>query len=224
VIKKNGWLRPRLRLYPARPKIGLRASHINEYWHVDATIMRLSDGTKAYLQVVSDNFSKLALAWSASLEINGVNTKKLIHAAMDRATELCGATGKPTQIADSGSENVNSEVYGMKKKKLIDIEIALIDIDESNSAAEVIFRMAKHNYLFFQELNNFNAFKRHCDIYLKEYSEVIAHSALKGATPMEAYLSKWGESERMTIAEQTEVAKQSRKERNIASSCKTCLF
>jgi hypothetical protein len=52
LIKKNGWLRARLRLYPARPKIGLRASRINQYWHVDATIMRLSDGTKAYLQVL----------------------------------------------------------------------------------------------------------------------------------------------------------------------------
>ena len=51
LIKKNGWLRARLRLYPARPKIGLRAFRINQHWHVDATIMRLSDGTKAYLQV-----------------------------------------------------------------------------------------------------------------------------------------------------------------------------
>jgi hypothetical protein len=92
----------------------------------------------------------LALAWSASLEINGVNTEKLIHAAIDRATDLCGTIGKPTLIADDGIENVNSHVYGMKKRNIIDIEIALIDIDESNSAAEVIFRMAKHNYFFFR--------------------------------------------------------------------------
>jgi len=112
----------------------------------------------------------------------------------------------------------------LKKKKLIDIKIALIDIDESNSAAEVIFRMAKHNYLFFQDLNNFNSFAKHCDIYLEEYSEVVPHSALKGATPMEAYLSKWGESERTRIAEQTEVVKQSRKLQNMEASCKTCPF
>ena len=55
----------------------------------------------------------MALAWDTTLEINGVNTKRLIDAAIDRATELCGDIGKPTLIADSGSENVNSDVYVM---------------------------------------------------------------------------------------------------------------
>ena len=96
----------------------------------------------------------MPLAWDTTLEINGVNTKRLIDAAIDRATDLCGDIGKPTLIADSGSENVNSDVYGMKKENLIDIKIAQIEIDESNSAAEVIFRMAKHNDLFFQNLDN----------------------------------------------------------------------
>ena len=127
-------------------------------------------------------------------------------------------------VGDTVTETLFDDGVDVKKKKLIDIEIALIDIHESNSAAEVIFRMAKHNYLFFQDLNNFNSFTKHCDIYLKEYSEVVPHSALKGATPMEAYLSKWGESERPRIAEETEVAKQSRKLQNREASCKTCPF
>ena len=58
----------------------------------------------------------MPLAWDTTLEINGVNTKRLIDAAIDRATDLCGDIGKPTLIADSGSENVNSDVYGMKRK------------------------------------------------------------------------------------------------------------
>ena len=75
----------------------------------------------------------------------------------------------------------------MKKANLIDIKIAQIEIDESNSAAEVIFRMAKHNDLFIQNLDNFRSFKKHCDFYLHDYSQVIPHSAIKGATPMEIY-------------------------------------
>ena len=55
----------------------------------------------------------MPLAWDTTLEINGVNTKRLIDAAIDRATDLCGDIGKPTLIAHSGSENVNSDVYGM---------------------------------------------------------------------------------------------------------------
>ena len=40
----------------------------------------------------------MALAWETTIEINGVNTKKLIHAAIDRATDLCGDIGKPTVL------------------------------------------------------------------------------------------------------------------------------
>jgi hypothetical protein len=36
--------RPRLRLYPAKPKIGIRAAEPNEIWHVDTTQIRLLDG------------------------------------------------------------------------------------------------------------------------------------------------------------------------------------
>ncbi len=47
----RGWRRPRLRLYPAKPKVGLRTGAPNEAWHIDVTIIRSLDGTKAY-----DNF------------------------------------------------------------------------------------------------------------------------------------------------------------------------
>ena len=87
-----------------------------------------------------------------------------------------------------------------------------------------LFRMAKHNYLFFQTLDNFGSFKKHCDFYLNEYSEVIPHSALKGVTPMEVYTSRWGEVDRLKIAEESEQARQSRKVMNLASSCKSCPF
>jgi hypothetical protein len=37
------------RVHPAKPKIGLRAKHANEMWHVDTTVIRLLDGTRAYV-------------------------------------------------------------------------------------------------------------------------------------------------------------------------------
>ena len=219
LIKKFGWLRPRKRLYPERPKIGLRASRINQYWHLDATLLRLCDGTKAFLQVVSDNFSKLVLAWSVSHEINGVNTKELLLSAFKRATDLCGSIENPTVIADSGSENVNAEVYGLVKTGLFMIQIAQIDIQESNSAAEVIFRMAKHNYLFLQSLDTMSGFERHCRFYFGDYCNVIPHSALDGATPMEVYTSKWGEQEKAALLESAKRAIARRKEQNLSQSC-----
>jgi putative transposase len=32
-------------------------------WHIDATVIRLLDGTRAYLHAVTDNFSRRILAW-----------------------------------------------------------------------------------------------------------------------------------------------------------------
>ena len=49
---------PRLRIHPAKPKVGLRTMQANEMWHIDTTVIRLLDGTRAYLHAVIDNFSR----------------------------------------------------------------------------------------------------------------------------------------------------------------------
>ena len=36
LVKERGWRRPRQRVHPAKPKIGIRASRPNEIWHIDA--------------------------------------------------------------------------------------------------------------------------------------------------------------------------------------------
>jgi transposase InsO family protein len=48
---------------PAKPKVGLRTTRPNETWHIDTTVIRLLDGTRAYLHAVIDNFSRRILAW-----------------------------------------------------------------------------------------------------------------------------------------------------------------
>ena len=55
-VRRFGWRRPRLRVHPAKPKVGLRSTHANEVWHIDTTIVRLVDGTRAYLHAVIRQF------------------------------------------------------------------------------------------------------------------------------------------------------------------------
>jgi hypothetical protein len=43
----------RLRVHPAKPKIGLRTTRADEMWHIDTTVIRLLDGTGAVLNGVS---------------------------------------------------------------------------------------------------------------------------------------------------------------------------
>jgi hypothetical protein len=56
--KTRGWQRPRRRQYPAEPKVGVRAGKPNEIWHIDVTVLRPLDGTRAYVHAVIDNFSR----------------------------------------------------------------------------------------------------------------------------------------------------------------------
>jgi hypothetical protein len=62
VARKLAWQRPRRRLYPAKPEIGIRASGPGELLHVDVTIIRLLDGTRAYLHAAIDNYSRRILS------------------------------------------------------------------------------------------------------------------------------------------------------------------
>jgi transposase InsO family protein len=68
--KMRGWRRPRLRLYPAKPKVGVRSSKPNEIWHIDLTVLRLLDGTRAYVHAVIDNFSRRILAWTMAAKVD----------------------------------------------------------------------------------------------------------------------------------------------------------
>jgi putative transposase len=46
LVRKFGWRRPRLRVHPAKPKVGLRTTRADEMWHIDTTVIRLLDGTR----------------------------------------------------------------------------------------------------------------------------------------------------------------------------------
>ena len=63
LVRANRWRRPRHRVHPAKPTVGIRATRPNEIWHVDTTLIRLLDGIKAWLLAIIDNFSLRVLAW-----------------------------------------------------------------------------------------------------------------------------------------------------------------
>jgi len=64
LVRDHEWRRPRQRVHPAKPKVGIRASRPNEIWHVDTTLIRLLDGSRAFLHAVVDNFSRRIFAWN----------------------------------------------------------------------------------------------------------------------------------------------------------------
>lgn len=95
------------RAYPAKPKVGQRASKPNELWHVDLTIIKLLDGTKVYLHAVIDNFSRRILAWCIDTHFNAMNTVTILQQA---ARQTISVPQKPVLVVDAGVENVNKDV------------------------------------------------------------------------------------------------------------------
>jgi hypothetical protein len=42
LVRQKGWRRPRLRVHPAKPQVGLRMTRADEMWHIDMTVIRPS--------------------------------------------------------------------------------------------------------------------------------------------------------------------------------------
>src|ERR671934_1084861 len=74
LVRTYGWRRPRLRVHPVKPKVGVRTTRPNEMWHIDTRVIRPLDGTRAYLHAVIDNFSRRILAWRVADTFAPANT------------------------------------------------------------------------------------------------------------------------------------------------------
>jgi transposase InsO family protein len=86
LVRQNGWRRPRLRVHPAKPQVGLRTTGADEMWHIETTVIRLLDGTRAYLHAVIDNFSRRILAWRVADTFAPVNSVMVLDEARRGAT------------------------------------------------------------------------------------------------------------------------------------------
>jgi len=110
LVRERGWLRPRRRLYPAKPREGIRASRLDGYWHLDLTVIKLLDGTRTYLHAAMDDFSRRILAWKLMLHLEPNTTCQLLAEA---AWHLPAGSDATSVVADSGVENVNDKVNAL---------------------------------------------------------------------------------------------------------------
>src|ERR1700726_1562099 len=133
LVRQYGWRRPRLRIHPAKPKIGLRTTRADEMWHIDTTVIRLLDGTRAYLHAVIDNFSRRILAWRVADTFAPVNSVTVLLDA-SRAAAPSGTT--PVVLADAGVENVNAQVDALISTGVLRRMLALTELKFSNSMIE----------------------------------------------------------------------------------------
>ncbi len=217
LVRLYKWRRPRLRVHPSKPKDGIRSLAPNEIWHVDTTLIRLLDGTRAYLHAIIDNFSRRILAWKVSSTFDpSVTAERLLLASNGLVNE------KPTLLVDGGVENFNSAVDELVDSGLLQRLLAQADISFSNSLIESWWRALKHQWLFLNTLDTVGRVKKLVAFYVEEHNARLPHSAFRGQTPDEMYFGSGGHiPDELQAAKK--VARQSRMEVNRSTTCLTCM-
>ena len=177
LVKIAGWRRPRNRVFPTKPKIGIRATAPGELLHLDVTIIKLLDGTRAYLHAVIDNYSRRILSWTLEDRLGSGGTRRILR---DAAVQLRDRFEETTVVADSGTENVNGEVDELLKDEALARVLAQVEVTFSNSMIEAFWRSLKHSWIFLHSLDNFTTLGRLIEFYVAAHNEVMPHSAFEG--------------------------------------------
>src|SRR6516225_1595170 len=218
LVRQNGWRRPRLRVHPAKPKIGLRTTRADEMWHIDTTVIRLLDGTRAYLHAVIDNFSRRILAWRVAETFAPVNSVAVL---LDASRAAAPSDTAPVVLADAGVENVNAQVDELIHTGVLRRVLAFTELKFSNSMIEAWWRSLKHQWLFLHSLDSVTTVRRLVEFYVDEHNRVLPHSAFRGQTPDEMYFDT-GDAVPADLTSGADTARRARAEANRSSACRTC--
>ena len=218
LMKERNWRRPRKRKHPRKPKLGIRTDAPNKIWHVDTTVFRLTDGKKAYVQAIIDNFSRKILAWSVGDKLEPMATAVLIaEAGKDKVLE----NRETSLMVDAGIENINHAVDALVHVGLLSRILAQTDIRYSNSMIESFWKALKHNWCFLHSIDSSDTLKKLTDFYVKEHNTVLPHSAFQGQTPDEMYFGT-GEHIPDQLQEAAALAREQRIEANRNRQCELC--
>ena len=216
-------LRARLpRIYPAAAKVGVRAEAPCQIWHVDVSIVRLIDGTKAFIQAIIDNASRYIVAHHIAPNYGGLGTKKLLDTALSNA-KAAGHNLVPSVWCDSGVENLNTNVDELVESGAVSRIVAQVDVVQSNSMIEAFFRRLKHAWLFVHALPTVETVARLTAEYIRDHNQLIPHYALAGATPTEIFYGSWSAQTEESISRDAKAAIERRAKANRASECGRCL-
>jgi putative transposase len=220
LVRAAGWMRPRNRVYPAKPKIGIRARAPGELLHLDVTIIRLLDGTRAYLHAVIDNYSRRILSWSLEDRLGSGGTCRILREA---AVQRSGCPGRTIVVADSGSENINGAVDGVLDDEELTRVLAQVEVTFSNSMIEAFWRSLKHSWLYLHSLDSLTTLRRLIEFYVDQHNGVMPHSAFQGQTPDEIFFAT-GDDVTEKLADARKRAREKRLAENRSAACDACVL
>jgi len=221
LVRERGWRRPRQRVHPEKPKVGLRTTRPDEAWHIDTTVVRLLNGSKAYVHAIIDNFSRRILAYRVADCFDVANSIAVLVEAAKGVVGVSDAGESPMLVVDGGVENFNGDVDKLIESGLLRRVLAMTEIEFSNSLIEAFWRTMKHQWLFLNTLDSVAALRRHVAFYVVAYNTQVPHSAFRGQTPDEMYFGT-GEHVPAELASAKSAALEARLNANRSLSCENC--
>ncbi len=219
LVRENGWRRPRTRVHPAKPTVGIRAAAPDEIWHIDTTVIRLVNGVHAYLHAVIDNFSRRILAWKVAEKFDPTTTVAVLLEAAGLRRDVAGT---PTVMTDAGVENCNRHVDAIVNQGVLRRIIARTELRFSNSMIEAFWRTLKHQWLYLHTLDSVRSIEPLVAFYVREHNSTLPHSAFRGQTPDEMYLGT-GAQVPNDLGDRRRLARKTRIEQNRARVCPVCV-
>jgi hypothetical protein len=218
LVVQRGWRRPRLRVHPEQPRVGIRASRPNEIWHIDTTLIRLLDHSRVYLHAIIDNFSRHILAWRLLDRFEPANAVAVL---VEAGQAVHSTASPPTLLADAGVENRNDSVDALIESGLLKRVLAQTEIRFSNSMIEAWWRCLKHQWLFLHPLDSMAKVRSLVEFYVAEHNSRLPHSAFRGQTPDEMYFGT-GSAVPDQLAAARRAARHARLAANRARQCAVC--
>ena len=128
---------------------------------------------------------------------------------------------KPTLLTDGGVENFNSAVDELIESGLLKRLLAMTEITYSNSLIESWWRSLKHQWLYLNTLDTLSTLEKLIACYVDAHNTRLPHSAFRGQTPDEMYFGTGNDIPNQLEAARKS-ARQSRREVNRNTSCRTC--
>jgi transposase InsO family protein len=152
-------------------------------WHIDASKVRLLDGTVAWLPGVLDNASRNVLAWTIAPSCEAAVTAEVLTDAV----KFLPKDADPVMvITDDGRENVAVEDESFAG--LLQRITAQVDVSFSNSMIESLWNQAKRRWLYLHELDTVDTLRSLFGRFIDDHNALIPRVALGGRTPDEVFL------------------------------------
>jgi transposase InsO family protein len=170
------------------------------------------------MHAIIDNYSRKILAWAVAERLEPTATCQLLLAAGKHMV----FAGRPLLFADSGIENINSEVDDTLLSACLERVLAQVDVAYSNSMIEAFWRSMKHQWLYLNSIDSIERLRVLVAFFIEEHNTQMPHSAFCGQTPDEMYLGTAVDLPAQLAAARSK-ARAERLAANRAMTCDRCI-